>query len=122
LSGKQLIELTKEKILELREKGIRIHDKRRGGYYEGRPISKTQLSVILEKHKVSLDDLRAGKIKLDLMERIEEEIIASSLKNWTIEEVKRYFPVEMKEPVATCILISSNLGVDRSKLDEFFLK
>jgi len=122
LSGKELIELTKEKVLELKEVTARIHDKRRGGYYEIRPISKATLAKILEKSKVTMEQLRSGNFDLKTQETLEEAIIAESLKGWTREEVKKYFPSDMKEPVAYAVLRISNLGIETGRLDEFFLK
>ena len=116
-----MIELTKEKVLEVGKITAKVHDKARGGYYEIRPISKPRLAVILQEAKITMKQLREGIDDLAKMEDIEERIIQASLKGWTPKEVKEYFPSDMKEPVALAVLQISNLGVSTEKLDEFFL-
>jgi len=121
LSGKKLVELTKAKLLELGERTFRIHDKARHGYYEGKPISKTQLAVILEEVGLTMEDLKARNIDLKTMEKLEDRIIARSL-GWSLEDVQKIFPIDMKAPVATCILLNSNLLLDQKEVEKFFLE
>ena len=113
MSGKELIKLTKEKVREIGEVSYRVVDKKRGGYYEVKPIPKTKLATILEKEKVTMKQLREGDIDLNLMIKLEEEICKESL-GWLP-------PDDMMEPLALAILDISNLGVTKEKLDEFFL-
>lgn len=122
MSGRELVELTKEKLVDIKEVTARIRDKARGGYYEIRPISKTKLATILTKVKITMPQLRKGDFDLSKQEELEDLIIQASLKGWTLEEVKKHFPKDMKEPVAWGVLRISNLGIDPSKLDEFFLE
>lgn len=113
MSGKELVKLTKEKVRKIGEVSFRIVDKKRGGYYEVKPIPKTKLAIILEKANVTMKQLREGDIDLNLMIKLEEEICKESL-GWLP-------PDDMKEPLALAILGVSNLGVSKEKLDEFFL-
>ena len=113
MSGKELVELTKEKVREIGEISFRIVDKRRGGYYTIKPVPKTKLATILEKAKVTMKQLREGDIDLNTMVKLEEEICKESL-GWLP-------PDDMKEPLALAVLDISNLGVSKEKLDEFFL-
>ena len=113
LSGKELVGLTKEKVREIGEISFRIVDKKRGGYYEIKPVSKTKLATILGESKVTMKQLREGDIDLKMMAKLEEEICQAGL-GWVP-------PDDMKEPLAFAILDISNLGVTKEKLDEFFL-
>lgn len=113
MSGKELVKLTKEKVQEIGEISFRIVDKNRKGYYTIKPVAKTKLAVILEKAKITMKQLREGDVDLNTMVKLEEEICRESL-GWVP-------PEDMKEPLALAILDISNLGVDKEKLDEFFL-
>ena len=113
MSGKELVELTKEKVREIGKISFRVLDKKRRGYYTIKPVAKTKLATILEKSKVTMKQLREGNIDLNTMVKLEEEICRESL-GWVP-------PNDMKEPLALAILDISNLGVKKEKLDEFFL-
>ena len=118
--GKKFVELTKEKVRSLGKLGVKVHDPLREGYYEIFPIGPSELALIFSKLKVTLQDLRQGKIDLTLMEKLENAVIAKSLPNWSLSDVEQNFPSDMKEPMTFAILNVSNIGVSEEKLKTFF--
>lgn len=120
MSGKELVELTKEKIQSFGKVGVKIYDPLRKGYYMIFPIPPSKLAKIFSKLKVTLEALKKGIIDLELMEKLENEVVAESLPNWSLGEVEQNFPSDMKEPTTYAILNISNIGVSEEKLKEFF--
>lgn len=118
--GKKLVELTKEKVQSFGKVGVKIYDPLREGYYTIFPVSPSKLAKVFSKLNVTLEALRQGKIDLDLLEKLENHVIAESLPNWTLDEVEAKFPSDMKEPLTYAILNTSNIGVSEEKLKGFF--